>query len=97
MRKQTIHLLLLILSSLSLFAQTSFRGRAPQTAYVGEGFTIQYSISCKDRPSNFEIPTVNGANIVSGPYQGSSSSTTIINGQVSSSHSYFLLLFKLQK
>lgn len=88
MRKQTILLLLFILSSLSLFAQTSFRGRAPQTAYVGEGFTIQYSISCKDKPSNFEIPTVNGANIVSGPYQGSSSSTTIINGQVSSSHSY---------
>lgn len=87
MRRIFIHILL-ILFSVSLFAQTSFRGRAPQTAYVGEGFTIQYSISCKDRPSNFEIPTVNGANIVSGPYQGSSSSTTIINGQVSSSHSY---------
>lgn len=87
MKRYLIYILLVVFS-FSLYAQMGFRGRAPQTAYVGEGFTIQYSISCKDRPSNFEIPTVSGANIVSGPYQGSSSSTTIINGQVSSSHSY---------
>lgn len=62
--------------------------RAPGSAYLNEGFTVKYSISCQDRPSNFVPPTVTGGKIVSGPYTSSSSQTTIINGQMSSSHSY---------
>lgn len=79
---------ILVLCAWNGYSQTGLSVSAPQVAYVGEGFTVRYSIGGEDRPSNFEIPSVSGGKIVSGPYSSSSSSTTIINGKMSSSHSY---------
>jgi len=73
-----------VVSCLFSQAQISFNAKAPQIVGVGEGFTIEYTINCNN-PSNFQSPTVSGADIVAGPYTSRSSSTTIINGKRSSS------------
>lgn len=66
--------------------QTALIAKAPQTIGVNEGFTVSYTINTND-PSNFQQPNVSGARIVAGPSTSRSSTTTIINGKMSSSSS----------
>ncbi|MBQ7985337.1 MAG: BatD family protein [Bacteroidales bacterium] len=77
----------LILACLSLNAQINFYAKAPVSVGVNEGFTLNLTINAGS-PSHFQPPEVKGAKIVAGPSQSSSSSTTIINGKVSSSKSF---------
>ncbi len=53
---------------------------APERVAVGERFRVVYAIDA--RPSDFQAPTFGDLRIVSGPSQSTSSSTQIINNQV---------------
>ncbi|MCF0209925.1 MAG: BatD family protein, partial [Bacteroidales bacterium] len=86
--KYIVVFVLFVVATLNLSAQSGLNVKAPSSAYINEGFTVSYTIQCSGRPSNFDKPTVSGGRIISGPYQSQQHSTTIINGQVSSSSSY---------
>lgn len=80
--KRIISILTALLLLCELHAQ-QLTVRAPSSTPAGEYFHVKYEVN--DRASNFEKPTVKGAQIVSGPSTSSSSSISIINGQRSSS------------
>ncbi len=69
-----------------------FKASAPEQVAVGEGFRLVFSLNA--RPSDFQPPSFDGFRVVSGPSQSSSSSTQIINNQVTTtisfSYSYIL-------
>jgi hypothetical protein len=70
---------------------------APEQVAVGERFRIVFSIN--GRPTSFEAPSFDGFRLVSGPSQSTSSSTQIINNQVTTSISvsYTYILEGLQE
>ncbi|MBQ9639246.1 MAG: protein BatD [Bacteroidales bacterium] len=55
--------------------------RAPSTVASGQHFRITFNLNA--RGSNFEAPNFGGLRVLSGPHMSSSSSTSIINGNVS--------------
>ena len=57
--------------------------KAPERVYMGDNFTVQFSV--EGQASDFKGPTFKGFSLRSGPNRGMQSSTTIINGQFSSS------------
>ena len=61
--------------------------RAPGTVGVGQRFEVRYEMRCdaSDRCSDFHGPNFKGFTVLSGPNTSQMSSTTIINGQISSS------------
>lgn len=66
--------------------------RAPAEVGVGQQFAVTYEVNA--RPTDFKTPTFNNFNFLGGPSQSSSSSTQIINGNVtrsmSISYTYYL-------
>ena len=56
---------------------------APKSVYVGDNFTVQFSIN--DQAKDFRGPTFKGFSLRSGPNQSSSTSMSFINGQMSRS------------
>lgn len=89
------HIAVVILTfySLIIFSQNiQFTASAPKVVAVGENFRLTYSINAKG--ANLSSPSIKDFNIISGPNQSSSSSISIINGQmtqnVSYSYTYFL-------
>lgn len=76
-----------LLMVLPLWAdEVTFTASAPSQVAVGERFRVVYSAS--KRPSDFNGPNFGGFVMLSGPSQSSSSSTQIINGQVTHSENY---------
>ncbi len=59
---------------------------APSTVGTGERFRITYSINA--RPDRIEAPAFEGFRVISGPSQSSSTSTQIINNQVTTTVSF---------
>ena len=66
--------------------------RVPAEVGVGQQFAVTYEVNA--RPTDFKTPTFNNFNFLGGPSQSSSSSTQIINGNVtrsmSISYTYYL-------
>ncbi len=66
--------------------------RAPAEVGVGQQFAVTYEVNA--RPTDFKTPTFNNFNFLGGPSQSSSSSTQIINGNVTRSmtisYTYYL-------
>lgn len=58
---------------------------APEQVAVGERFRVVFSVDA--RPSDFQPPSFTGLRVLSGPSQSSSSSTQIINNQVTTTFS----------
>ena len=92
-------ILLIIIQSLFLisFAQKiSFKARSKTVVSVGERFQLSYTLNSKG--NNFSLGKINGFRILSGPNPSSSTSVTVINGQVSQSinqsYSYILQAVK---
>lgn len=86
-RKAFLILLFSLLSWLPLWAnEVSFTASAPSQVAVGERFRVVYSVN--KRPSNFNGPAFGEFRLLSGPSQSSSSSTQIINGQVTHSENF---------
>jgi hypothetical protein len=66
--------------------EVSFSASAPQQVAVGEPFRITFSLDA--RPADFQPPAFSGFRVLSGPSQSSSSSTQIINNQVTTTVSF---------
>lgn len=71
--------------------EVTFNASGPSQVAVGERFRVVYSVNA--RPSGFEGPALDGFALLSGPNQSSSSSTQIINGQVSHSENFSFTYF----
>ena len=78
--KQNITIILLLLVS-SLFAQVSFKAKAPRVVSQGERFYLQYTVNADGNSPQF--PNLSNFNILSGPNQSQSQSVSIVNGKVS--------------
>lgn len=96
MKKEILVILLSLLFSGVISAEVSFRASAPNTVAAGQTFQLVYTVN--DNGKDFRLPSVSGFDILAGPYTSTSSSTSIINGKVSSSkeirYTYTLLALK---
>lgn len=87
MKKRFGIFVLLIICAKLLFSQdVSFNANAKSTVQQGENFYLKYEINQK--ASNFNIPNLEPFQVLTGPSQSTSSSTQIINGNVTHSYSF---------
>lgn len=77
--------LLLIICATSM-AQVSCTAQAPSRVAAGQPF--RYQVTLNEKPSKIQNTNFGGLDVLNGPSQGSSSSISIINGQVNKSSSY---------
>ena len=67
-------------------ADVTFTAEAPRTVVMGQNFNLVYTSNAEAR--DLRIAELNNFEILSGPFTSTMSSTSIINGQYSSSTSY---------
>ena len=70
----------------SLWAQVSCTAKAPSEVGVGQAF--RYQVTLNEKPSKIVSTGFNNFDVLNGPSQGSSSSISIVNGQMTQSSSY---------
>ena len=71
---------------ISLMAQVSCTAQAPSQVGVGQAF--RYQVTLNEKPSKMLNTNFGSFDVLNGPSQGSSSSISIINGQMTKSSSY---------
>lgn len=77
--------MLIMLAGVRAIAQdVTFTAQAPKAVVVGERFRITYKVNTRDA-KEFRAPDMKNIQILTGPATSTSSSTSIINGQVTSS------------
>ena len=79
--KRLIAMLAAALCALAASAQTTIKVQAPNLVGVNEQFNVTFIISGEDKPSDFRWEPGSDFQLVWGPQQGHSSSTSIINGK----------------
>ena len=86
-KRLLLPVILLLMAGIQAIAQdVSFTAQAPQAVVVGERFRITYKVDSRDS-KEFRAPDMKSLNVLAGPSTSTSSSTQIINGQISSSYS----------
>ncbi len=87
MKRQIVFWVILMTSFCQLFAiqQLNLTVSAPGQVAAGERFRVVFTLNA--RPDHFQAPNFEGFRVLSGPSQSTSSSTQIINGQVTTSTS----------
>ena len=70
----------------NLFAQISFSGVGPGAVAVNQRFYLKYTVN--EEASNLKVQAPNSFRVLSGPNESYSSSTTYINGKVTSNTTY---------
>lgn len=83
MKRTLFAILLSLLVSGVMSAEVVFKAAAPNTVVAGQTFQLVYIVN--EQGKDFRLPSVNGFDILAGPYTSTSSSTSIINGKISSS------------
>lgn len=78
--------LLFSIVCVSLMAQVSCTAQAPSQVGVGQAF--RYQVTLNEKPSKILNTNFGSFDVLNGPSQGSSSSISIINGQMTKSSSY---------
>ncbi len=88
MGKLSLHILVfLFMASLACHAEeVTFSASAPSSVGVGERFRLTFTLNA--RPDHFDAPVIDGFRVISGPSQSSSTSTQIINNQVTTTVSF---------
>lgn len=81
MRKLLFSLFLSLLT-LTAWAEVTFRATAPQAVAVGNQFRVEYSVTARASGIKADLED-KGFEVLYGPSTSSSSSTSIVNGQVS--------------
>lgn len=82
-----IGLLLMLLVGFGVSAQdVSFKASAPSVVELGEHFRLAYSVN--KRGNDPQIPTFEGFDLLMGPSTSSSSSFSMVNGQVTQSQAF---------
>lgn len=85
-RRLLIPVILLLLTGVKAVAQdATITAQAPQAVVLGERFRITYKVNTRDA-KEFRAPDMKSINILSGPNTSTSSSTSIYNGQVTSTY-----------
>jgi hypothetical protein len=82
MRKLLLYIAIFI-SSLAYADDIKFTASAPQRVIVGQPFQLVFSIN--ENGKDLHIPEVKGFEIIAGPYTSTSSSTSWVNGKMTSS------------
>ena len=83
-KKLLLSVMIVLMTGVKAVAQeVSFTAQAPQAVAVGERFRITYKVNTRD-VKEFRAPDMKSIDILTGPATSTSSSTTIINGQVTS-------------
>lgn len=86
MRRTVLTTLLLLLTiSAALADEVSFVASAPKAVAVNQQLKLQYKINTH-KAKEPRLPAIEGFSIIAGPFRSQQSSTQIVNGQVSSSH-----------
>ena len=84
-RRLLLSVMLIMLAGVRAFAEdATLTAQAPQAVVVGERFRITYKVNTRDA-KEFRAPDMKSIEILTGPATSTSSSTSIINGQVTSS------------
>lgn len=88
MMRKYIFLILMISSSLQMFAkeEVTLKASAPEVVVNGDQFRLTYTVNSQD-VKDFLAPQAKGFDVLMGPSRSQQSSTQIINGKVSSSRS----------
>lgn len=82
--KKLLILTFILFTSLASFAdEVSFTASAPQRVIVGQPFQLVFSIN--ENAKDLRLPDLKGFEIIAGPYTSTSSSTSWVNGQMTSS------------
>lgn len=77
--------MLILLAGVRAIAQdVTFTAQAPKAVVAGERFRITYRVNTRDA-KEFRAPDMKSIQILTGPATSTSSSTTIVNGQVTNS------------
>ncbi len=95
--KQILFLFIAVIFATNTMAdEVKFTASAPHVVEVGEQFRLTYSVNA--RGSNLKVPNIDGFQVLMGPSTSQSSSTRIINGNVSTSvnfsYTYILMAEK---
>lgn len=84
-KRLLLSVIILLITGVRVVAQDiTFTAQAPKAVVVGERFRITYRINTRDA-REFRAPDMKSIQVLTGPATSTSSSTTIINGQVESS------------
>lgn len=75
---------LLLAAAYAYADEITFTAQAPQTVVAGDRFRITYKVNTRD-VRDFRAPDMEGLSILAGPSTSTSSSTQIVNGNVTSS------------
>lgn len=75
-----------LLACAAVLAQVSCTAQAPSQVGVGQAF--RYQVTLNEKPSKILATNFGSFDVLNGPSQGSSSSISIINGQMTKSSSY---------
>lgn len=78
--------ILLVICCTTLWAQVSCTAKAPSEVGVGQAF--RYQVTLNEEPSKMLSTNFADFDVLNGPSQGSSSSISIVNGQMTQSSSY---------
>lgn len=97
MRKLLFTLILSVLSTVMAWADVTFKATAPSAVAVGQQFRVEYTANARANGINVDLEG-KGFEVLYGPSNSTSSSTSIVNGQVTSevktTFSYVLLAEK---
>lgn len=84
MRKILFLLFALLIASVSAFAdEVQFTASAPNAVVKGEQFRVSYTVTTQ-KVKDFRAPSFEGFEVLMGPSSSRSSSTSIVNGEVTS-------------
>lgn len=82
--KRIVAIIALLTFSLGVFADNvTFVAKAPRVVAVGERFQLKYDVNVM--PDDFYNPDIKNFDVLAGPNMSQFRSTTVINGQISSS------------
>ena len=82
-RKFLFTLILTFLTTAMAWAETTFRAKAPSSVAVGQQFRLEYTVTARASGISVDLSD-SGFDVLYGPTTSSSSSTSIVNGQMSS-------------
>ncbi len=80
MKKKLLALILLLNATFALADEVSFTASAPNAIPNGQTFQLVYTVNASAK--ELRIPEISDFDIVAGPFQSKSSSTQIINGDI---------------
>lgn len=79
--KKLLTILLLSMTALAAFAQSTVKLQAPNVVDINEQFNVTFIIEGEHSPSDFQWNPGENFQLVWGPQKGSSTSVTIVNGK----------------